>query len=287
MEHFDTFEAGDLTAVIGDNAASGKHRAGYNGIWSLVHKNEPENLFVPEVAGMNFEHIFDGDKQDEDDSRKVFFEPRHAPMTFKKLSNTAAELHQPPTPAFHLESWTRFELVPPHYLDMTFRCVPTQHCFAFGYIGLFWANYINAPEDKSIYFRGRQRWQQLCTQEHNDESTVRHRDDKVELKFSEKYGQALFKNMARLRFDEPFFYGLYKKQIFLVMFDRSVQTRFAHSPSGGGDNKDRQTTLPAWDFQWILPTFEVLKEYSFKARVVYRPRCSRTEVLNEFQRWQE
>jgi hypothetical protein len=287
MDHFDTFKVGDLTAVIGDNAASGKHRAGYNGVWSLVHKNEPDNVFVPEVAGLNFEHIFDGDKQDEDDSRKIFFEPRTAHMTFKRLSDTSSELHQPPTPAFRLESWTHFDLAAPHYLDMTFCCKPTQHCFAFGYIGLFWANYINAPEDKSIYFRGRDRWQQLCTQEHNDESTVRHRDDKMELKFSEKYGQALFKNMSRLRFDEPFFYGLFKKQTFLVMFDRSAGIRFAHSPSGGGDSKDQQTTLPAWDFQWILPTFEVLTEYSFKVRVVYRPRCSRAEVVNEFQKWRQ
>ena len=116
---------------------------------------------------------------------------------------------------------------------------------------------------------------------------IRSRDDKMELKFSEKYGQALFKNMSRLRFDEPFFYGLFKKQIFLVMFDRTAGIRFAHSPSGGGDNKDQQTTLPAWDFQWILPSFEVLTEYSFKARVVYRPHCNRDEVLKEFRKWRQ
>ncbi|HEV3443949.1 MAG TPA: hypothetical protein VG099_04855 [Gemmataceae bacterium] len=57
-----TFQAGDLTAVIGDNSAAGMHRAGYNGLWSLTHRSEPINLFVPSVAGMNLEHIFDGDK---------------------------------------------------------------------------------------------------------------------------------------------------------------------------------------------------------------------------------
>ena len=36
---------------------------------------------------------------------------------------------------------------------MHFRFRPTQHVFTHGYIGLFWASYINAPEDKSIYFR--------------------------------------------------------------------------------------------------------------------------------------
>src|SRR5207244_12730449 len=153
MAH-DTFRAGDLTAVIGDNGAADGHRAGYNGIWSLTHRGEPRNLFVPGYAGLNLEHIFDGDKRDLDGGSKVFFEPRHAAMTFKKLSATEAELHQPPTPTFHLESWTRFKLSAPHYLDMSFRCTPTQHAFAHGYIGLFWASYINAPEDRSIYFRG-------------------------------------------------------------------------------------------------------------------------------------
>jgi len=107
------------------------------------------------------------------------------------------------------------------------------------------------------------------------------------LKFSEKYREALFKNLSRLRFDEPYFYGLFKKQIFIVMFNRTTGVRFSHSPSGGGENKDQQTTLPAWDFQWILPTFEVLQEYSFMARVVYREHCSRTEVGNEYKKWLE
>src|SRR5262245_33886806 len=51
MAH-DTFRAGDLTAVIGDNSASGMHRAGYNGLWSLTHREQPVNAFVPTVAGL-------------------------------------------------------------------------------------------------------------------------------------------------------------------------------------------------------------------------------------------
>ncbi len=286
MAH-DTFKAGDLTAVIGDNAAAGEHRAGYNGVWSLTHKTESTNLFVPAVAGLNFEHIFDGDKRDADDSRKVFFEPRNAPMTLKKLSGTEAELHQAPTPTFHLESWTRFALVEPHYLDFTFRCVPTQHAFTHGYVGLFWANYINAPDDKSLYFRGGGLWQQLCTQRHNDESTVRPRDDKIDLKFSEGLGDALYKNLSPLRFDEPLYYGLFRKHLFLLMFDRSEGVRFTHSPSGGGVNKDEQTTNPAWDFQFLLPRYEVKKEYGFRARAIYRERCSRAEVLREYEAWRK
>jgi hypothetical protein len=286
MAH-DTFRAGDLTAIIGDNAAAGEHRAGYNGLWSLTHRTEPANVFVPSVAGLNFEHIFDGDHVDRDDSGRVFFEPRFAPMTLRKLSATAAELHQPPTPTFHLESWTTFRLVAPHYVDMTVRFRPTQHVFTHGYIGLFWASYINAPDDRSIYFRGAGMWQQLCTQQHNDESTVRHRNDKLELRFSSNYRNALYRNLSPLRFDEPFYYGLFHDHIYIVMFDRTAGVRFTHSPSGGGVNRERQTTNPAWDFQYLLPRYQVKEEYSFRARLVYRPRCSRAEVIREYEGWRK
>lgn len=209
MAH-DTFRAGDLTAIIGDNAAFGQHRAGYNGIWSLTHRTEPTNLFVPAVAGLNFEHIFDGERSDAGQSRRIFFEPRNAPMTLRKRSDTEAELHQPPTPTFQLESWTQFTLVPPHYLDMTFRCRATQHVFTHGYIGLFWASYMNAPEDKSMYFRQGGLWQQHCTPQHNHDSTVRHREDTLDLRFGERHPDALFRHFTPLRYDEPLFYGLFR-----------------------------------------------------------------------------
>jgi hypothetical protein len=285
MAH-DTFQVGDLTAVIGDNDGYGKHRAGYNGIHRLVHRNEPTTLFVPAVAGLNLEHIFDGDKdlRNRDDA-SIFFEPRHAPMTFKKLSDSEAELHQSPTLTYKLESWTRFKLVAPHYIDFRFRCQATQHVFRNGYIALFWANYINAPEDKSMYFRGGGRWLQLCTPQHNNQSTVVHRNNDFNLTFSPVPAETLYKNLSPLRFDEPFCYGLFGNQLFLLMFDRSEGIRFTHSPSGGGDNAELETTNPAWDFQFIIPRYDVLKEYGFRGRAVYRERCSRKEILKEFANW--
>src|SRR5262245_51878721 len=100
----DTFSLGDLTAVIGDNAEKGEHRAGYNGVWSLTSKSEETNVFVPIVAGFNLEHIFDGQTQDTmPDKKDIFFEPRRAKMEFRKLSKSSAELHQPLTPTFFLE----------------------------------------------------------------------------------------------------------------------------------------------------------------------------------------
>lgn len=281
----DTFSAGDLTAVIGDNAADGVHRAGYNGIWSLTHKVEKTNLFVPAVAGLNFEHIFDGETLDPKGETKIFFEPRNAPMGFKKVSATEAELHQPPTPTFFLESWTTFKLVEPHYIDFAFRCRPTQHVFKRGYIGLFWASYINAPADKSMYLRGKDLWLQHCTPDHNALSTVVHAKDNFELTFARGHRDCLYMNLSPLTYQVPLFYGLFRDMTVIVMIDRTEGVRFTHSPSGGGTNAERQTTNPAWDFQFIIPKYDVNQDYGFFGRLAYRPRCSREEVLKEYEGW--
>ena len=39
----------------------------------------------------------------------------------------------------------------------------------------------------------------------------------------------------------------------------------------------------AWDFQYLQPRYEVLKEYMFRARIVYRERYSRAEVAGEHE----
>lgn len=282
-----TFNVGQLKAVIGDNSGDGIHRPGYNGIWDLRNKTSSRNLFVPFYAGLNHEHIFSGDAEED---RDVFFEPRTAAMTFRKIADDEAELHQPPTPTFHLESWTHFKLVEPYYIDMTYRCVAHQHVFHRDYIGLFWASYMNAPNDKSMYFlEGADDrtalWEQLCTQRHNDESTVKHRDDKTELSFDESGKQALFRNLSPKRFATPLFYGLCDNQTWIVMFDRTDGIRFAHSPSGGGVNRERKTANPAWDFQFIIPEYEISTPYSFRLRAVLRPQCTRESVLEEYRKW--
>ena len=85
----------------------------------------------------------------------------------------------------------------------------------------------------------------------------------------------------------PLFYGLFRKHIFIVMFDRPAGVRPTHSPSGGGANAELQTTNPAWDFQYVLPTYEVNKEYQLRARAIYRERCSRDQVLAEYAAWRK
>ncbi len=283
----DTFTLGDITAIIGDNDAKGEHRAGYNGIWSLTHKSDAVNAFVPIVAGMNFEHIFDGKTGDLPGKSEIFFEPRNAKMTFKKVSDTVAELRQEATPTFKLESTTRFTLREPDAIDFHFRFKATQHVFKLGYLGLFWASYINSPEDKSMYLRGKNLWLQHCTPAHNSVSTVVHQDDKFEMSFDKGHRDALYRSLSPLKYELPLFYGLIRKHILIVMFDRTAGLRLTHSPSGGGMNTVAQTTNPAWDFQYVLHKYEVNTEYELRARLIYRERCSRAQVFKEYESWKK
>ncbi|MBW7862841.1 MAG: hypothetical protein H3C30_00335 [Candidatus Hydrogenedentes bacterium] len=147
---FGAFSVSQLQCVIGNNAAAGEHRAGYNGVFQLTAPDAPKNAFVPLYAGLNLEHYFDAATVSED--RAVFFEPRNASMSFQMLDENTAELHQPTTPHFGVESWTRLTVKDPCYVDMDFRCVPRKAGLAGNVLGVFWASYINAPEDKSLYF---------------------------------------------------------------------------------------------------------------------------------------
>ena len=287
--HQHTLEQGNLKVTIGDNTATPVHRPGYNGIWDLTHSTLPRSIFVPGIAGLNLEHSITGVALSNDDQ---FFEPRRAEMQLRELASGQLELYQPPTPHTHVESWTVFQCSGDSYLDMFFRCRIHGGPFPYDYLALFWASYINAPEDKSMYFLGTldgktEQWLQLCTQFHNDQSTVRHRDDTFEMKFADDGRPALFKSFSPMRYTKPMFYGIIGDLFWGIMFDRHSGIRFTHSPSGGGFNQETQSSNPAWDFQFLIEQPELQREYGFRARSFLVPRCSRAELLRHFSRWQE
>jgi len=126
------------------------HRAGYSGIGRLSHERRQQNLFVPPYAGLNYEHIHDGEKRD----RTILFEPRNAPLQLRKIDDRTAELYQAPTPHYGLESCLRYQMLDDGVIEMTLECIPRRDTFKNGYIGLFWASYIHQPESLDIHFRG-------------------------------------------------------------------------------------------------------------------------------------
>jgi hypothetical protein len=144
---------GALEAVIVDNRAVDDavlpgHRAGYHGVGSLKHARQGRNLFVPSYSGLNLEHIHDGAVQ----TNRVLFEPRNAPMQLRLINRHTAELHQPPTPYWGLETCLRYELREAEMIELTVECIPRRDTYTNGYIGLFWASYIDQPESLGTRF---------------------------------------------------------------------------------------------------------------------------------------
>jgi len=89
VAHTAQIQSDKLHATIADNEAFGtNHSAGYNGVAELRLAGDTKNLFVPGVAGLNFEHIFSGDRGSFDWN---IFEPRRAPMRLIRRSPTRVE----------------------------------------------------------------------------------------------------------------------------------------------------------------------------------------------------
>ena len=275
----------DFSCIIGNNEAWGEvHRAGYNGVLQIEMPGLADTPFVPMYAGLNLEHYFDLGPRNPDSD--IFFEPRRVPMETRMINDTTVELYQEATPHYGVESWTRFEVSKLGQIDMTFRCIPHKDGLEGKMLGVFWASYINAPLDKSMYFLEAGStldapvWVQYCTQQHDRDSTVCGEEDKRTFEFEEGEG-TLYNNISPLRYGEPFFYGRYGDYVLIYMFEPEANIRFSHSPSGGGKTAAGDANNPAWDFQYLVQDYEVGQEYGYLMRLVCKLWKDRADVIEE------
>jgi hypothetical protein len=266
-------ERADVEAVIVDNRAVDDarlpgHRSGYSGVGSLRHALRRENLFVPAYAGLNFEHIHDGTVQD----HALLFEPRNAPMQLRVVDPHTAELYQAPTPHWGIESCHRYRLLEDGTIEMTFEGIPHRASFAHGYVGLFWASYIDRPESLDIHFKGyaedepgAPRWIRAATPSHGVLATHLGADDRRRFDHDAQFPLSLVFNHSRYRYSEPWYYGVSHGMALVFIFRPGDRVRLTQSPSGGGRGN------PAWDFQYFIGDYEVGARYRMVMRAMYVP----------------
>jgi hypothetical protein len=242
---------------------------------AIRHTRRRDTLVIPNSGGLNFEHIHDGTKQPQD----ILFEPRRAPMELRRVDEFTAELHQPPTPNWGLESCLRYQLLPDGAIEMTLECIPRKRSFRNGYIGLFWASYINFPESKAIHFWGHKeeegpapRWIEATSPDHGKLSTHLATDDRRDFPHDADFPLLLVFNRSDYRYDDLWYYGVSHGMAYAQVFRKRDQIRYSQSPIGGGGGN------PAWDFQFLVPSFEVDKSYRMVMRVLYLPFESAEQV---------
>ncbi len=264
---------GDVEAVIVNNEAVDDevlpgHRAGYSGVASLNHTKQPRNIFVPNYAGLNYEHIHDGTIQDRD----VLFEPRRAPMQVRVINQHTVDLYQAPSPHWGLESCLRYEMLDDGVIEMTLECIPRRKTFSNDYIALFWASYMHQPESLDIHFKGYDtgasktpRWIRGITPSHGTLSTHVGADDQRVFEHDDKFPLTLAFNRSKHRFVEPWYYGVSHGMALVYMFRPQDQMRLTQSPSGGGKGN------PAWDFQCFFPNYKIGERYQIVMRAMYIP----------------
>jgi hypothetical protein len=276
--------ASAVRASVVDNSAHldrDGHCGGYNGLSSLTHTAHLENIFVPAYSGLNLELYFDGVVWD----RGRLFEPRHAPMSIHRVDEATVELHQPPTPYWQVESWTTFTVRAPNYVDFQYRAVPHAATFQQGWLGVFWASYILHPEDMGLWFpvqaEDSVRWIRHYSPSHGVESTHRNISDTAVVEIQENQQNFMYGNYSSWRYARPYFCGISHGMRFLWMVDDSPDIRFAQSPSGGGGG------CPAWDFQLVVPNYEVGREYTLSGRLVCSQFANRDDCASEYARWME
>jgi len=258
----------NFACVIGDNAEADDHRAGYNGVWSLIPSGKSSSLFVPGVAGLNLEHYFDGWSNA---TREIRFEPRQVPMTMEQPAENVIRLTQAETPIWGVESVTTFTVREPDVIDMEFECTPRRQVFRNRTLGVFWASYIHAPEDNAIRFLGRRprqrndAWQALASPAHGVASSVRGPDDDFALEIGPEAEGALYSDLAPPRWSEPWYYGRWQDWAYVVAIRTERLLRFSMSPTGGGEGN------AAWDFHMLAPEMRIGETYRLAARCIVTP----------------
>lgn len=276
---------GDIEAVIVDNSPVDDevlpgHRAGYNGLGLLRHRQRHENLFVPAVAGLNFEHILDGTAQE----REILFEPRHAPMQLRQVDEHTVELYQAATPFWQVESCLRYQLLDDGAIELTIESIPHRK-LEHDYYCLFFASYMHQPESLDIHFRGHDdggpaesRWIRGVTPAHGVHSTHRRTDDNREFPHDDPFPLTLVYNLSQHRFTEPWYFGVSHGMAFVQIFRPQDQVRLTQSPSGGGRGN------PAWDFQFYVQPSRVGQLDRRVMRAVYLPYESPEQVARDTTR---
>jgi len=285
--------------VLHDNL-SNKKRQG-SGFTPLIFKSyRGLNLFRDDAVGINFEHIFNGTKEQNDIS---MFTPRHDPCELKQFSSRRYQIHWPNNGSkWGMEARMDYDFSKENYVDLVFECIPTRNLYSQGFVAMMWASYMNRAIDRKIRFWGKEgdRTGWVAFGERKGKRFEVGTVSNAGVEDLPYEGGAETLNLienSEKKFITPFYYGLIDgdhdlkttddRLLYLVLFDQTESIRFAmwNFIKNNAGNPDSHS--PAWDWQYVIRNPEVGMSYGYKARVVVKPFKGIEQIWREYQTWSE
>ncbi|MEE2942023.1 MAG: hypothetical protein VX413_01385 [Verrucomicrobiota bacterium] len=285
--------------VLHDNL-SNKKRQG-SGFAPLILKSYPgANLFRDDAVGVNFEHIFNGAKEQNEIS---MFTPRHDPCELKKIGASRFQIQWPKKGSrWGMEARMDYDLSKEGYVDLVFECIPTRDLYSKGFIAMMWASYMNRAIDRKIHFWGKEGdrigWVEFGEGKGKKFEFGTVSNAMVEDLPYERGAETLnlIENSEK-KFITPFYYGLIDgdhdlkttddRLLYLVLFDQTESIRFAMWNFIKNKMGDPDQHSPAWDWQYVIRNPKVGMSYGYKARVVVKSFKGIEQVWREYQTWGE
>ena len=288
-----TRDAARMAAIRDGTFETGPHRFdrynGYNGIRQLYSRRGPsDNIFgVAGGSSLNFEFVYDM-KGSSFRPRWVDGRPDSAPTpgALSRVDEASVLLETWVQPPSQIDVRTTFSVVAPCYIDMTTVILPHSGSFNGDWLGLFWANYIRQPDEKTTYLRahdlvkGRTDWAATLAEDVPGARAFASEREMSLLAGEPDPGGRLFHNIRPLRYVEPLMYGCWRHMVLAMMFRTDENLRLAIQPTGGGPRN------PAWDFGVVIKDCQPDHEYSWRARMVFKPFAGPEDVHDEYQLWQ-
>src|SRR5690606_21166061 len=213
------------------------------------------------------------------------------PMELSKLAPDKVQLKQYQTTNWPLQSTITFRLSG-NLVEMDYQGIALEDIWnKYNYIGIFFASYIQSPEEKGINFIGRTRsgpekpglnWIYHLPPSHGQEANHRPVGSNWDPPFDPGFPLTLVSGFSEYEYIYPFYYGRSGEYAVIMMFqslERDSELRFAQSPDGGGPDN------PAWNFIYLKKKYEVNKPFGFKVGMVVKKFVGKEDVIREYEKW--